>query len=710
MTCFALPAVIGAVAAALMASPASAQLFTDNALNSNWDSARWSTSVGGPFTSAWVSGSDTSFSGQSFVFGRMATNNNGTTTIGNITVADSGTIGFNNTGSQRVAAKSGGATITVGNNGLVIFNTLSVVSGTNNTALTKSGAGAFALTGGAYAGGFTLNDGLVIAQGNQALGTGALTINGGVIGASGNRVFGSSSVSILGDVQLGSTSSIAGSSSTANLTFGSAIALGGPGVRTLTLGNNGLMNLNGLMSGGNGLRFTKVDGATGSFSIGGSGTNSYGGNTEIEGTTVQVSNAYGFSSGSITLSGTSDSQLRINTGLTLANNLVIADSTARKLITNSGSTANLTGSITNNDTTPGGFVLAADAGKTLNVTGTIGGTGGIQLGDAGLAGTVVLGRANTYAGNTTIASGLVQLGNNAAIRNDLDFLGTSTLDLYGFHSSLNSVAGTSGTITSSAPGSTLSIGGDNSTSTLKSAIVDFNGNSSLGVSLVKDGTGTLTLQGAGLQYSGLTTVNDGILDVRASNKFLGAFLVASPGTLTGSATIQGDLTVLGDLDARVGGSSVGTFNAANISIDAASTTTLQVDSATVFSSLNALGSLTYGGSLVLRFDNTSRISDGTEIPLFTAGGVIGNFATIDTDPNGGFYSGLQFTYDPARGNWYSNNPAGDIGQHMIFTPSTGLLAIVPVPEPSTWAMTLASVGFAGWMARRKKLARKRRLA
>jgi hypothetical protein len=35
---------------------------------------------------------------------------------------------------------------------------------------------------------------------------------------------------------------------------------------------------------------------------------------------------------------------------------------------------------------------------------------------------------------------------------------------------------------------------------------------------------------------------------------------------------------------------------------------------------------------------------------------------------------------------------------------------VIVPEPSTWAMTVMSVGFAGWMARRKKLAMKRRMA
>jgi hypothetical protein len=42
---------------------------------------------------------------------------------------------------------------------------------------------------------------------------------------------------------------------------------------------------------------------------------------------------------------------------------------------------------------------------------------------------------------------------------------------------------------------------------------------------------------------------------------------------------------------------------------------------------------------------------------------------------------------------------------MVFHPTSGTLVIVP--EPSTWAMTLASVGFAGWMARRKKLASKK---
>ena len=94
------------------------------------------------------------------------------------------------------------------------------------------------------------------------------------------------------------------------------------------------------------------------------------------------------------------------------------------------------------------------------------------------------------------------------------------------------------------------------------------------------------------------------------------------------------------------------------------------------------------------------------------------FANITTGGTGN-YSGLTFTYQPAvagnPGGWVSQELGQKVGyvgpnadQYLIFQPSTGTLVIVP--EPSTWAMTLASVGFAGWMARRKKLARKRRMA
>ena len=130
----------------------------------------------------------------------------------------------------------------------------------------------------------------------------------------------------------------------------------------------------------------------------------------------------------------------------------------------------------------------------------------------------------------------------------------------------------------------------------------------------------------------------------------------------------------------------------------------------------ARGNLVLDGNLVIRFDNNTMYDSYSYFDLFqgtidfTATGGKG-FAGITTGGTG-LYSGLTFTYYPAGsgnpGGWATPEVAGTPGQYLIFQPSTGTLVIVP--EPSTWAMTLASVGFAGWMARRKKLARKRRMA
>lgn len=704
-----LPAVVGA--AVLMASPAGAQtLYTTSSTTSNWDSARWSTSQSGPFTSNWTPGSATSFDGSAYTFGRFASTTGGTTTIGNITVAANGSIGFNSTASQKLLTTSGGATIDVGTGGLVNFGTLQVgVGGLSTTGFTKNGAGTLALSGGAYTAGFTLNDGLVVAQGNQALGTGALTLTGGAIGASGNRTLTNSSMSITGDTQFGSMSGVAGNSTSANLTFSGStgITLGGSGVRTFTLGNNGITTFNGIISGANGVKFTQASNSlTGYFAIAGSNPNTYGGNTTIDNTTVQLTNANGFSNGSVTLTGDDASQLKIASGLTLANAITIANSAGTKLISNYGSSATLNGgTITNNDTDLGDFIIAADSGKEFTINDVISGAGALQLGTGSLIGTVVLNGANSYSGDTEIFGGTVRLGNNDAIRNALTFSGANaTLDLYGQTVTLDSVAGTNGTITSSASGATLAIGGDNSSTTLNTPIVDYNGDANFGVSLVKIGTGTLTLSGNNLQYSGLTTINGGTIDIQTTQEFLGGFTVNAGGTLKGGATIDGDLTVNGNGRVEaINGSNPASFSAANIVInDPSATTKLQVADATTYSNMNSLGNITYDGNLVIKFDNASTFADLAELNLFTfIGSTSGNFATITTEGTGP-YSGLTFAYNATRGQWYT--PA--VGeQYLAFTPSTGSLVIVP--EPSTWAMTLASVGFAGWMARRRKLARRK---
>src|SRR5262249_28267465 len=56
--------------------------------------------------------------------------------------------------------------------------------------------------------------------------------------------------------------------------------------------------------------------------------------------------------------------------------------------------------------------IAADGGTTLSITGVVSGPGNLTT--AGI-GTVVLGPANTYTGNTTVANGVLNIQNGLAL-------------------------------------------------------------------------------------------------------------------------------------------------------------------------------------------------------------------------------------------------------------------------------------------------------
>ncbi len=405
------------------------------------------------------------------------------------------------------------------------------------------------------------------------------------------------------------------------------------------------------------------------------------------------------------------------------------------------------------DSIKGDILLANASSVTLNqetvgtVSGTITGNGSLTLAGSG---EITLSGVNTYSGGTTVSAGKLigaaGVGIQGDIVNDAEvvFTGSGTYagnmsgaglmtktgagDLlltgsssYAGGTNLNegNLVGTTdslfGTITGSS--GTIVKFSQSGTGTFLGEVVGAGG-------VTKFGTGSVALDGNQF-YTGATLVQAGTL-LLSGDQATSGITVDSGATLGGTGNLTGgsaDLNVNGNL--TPGGLAPGSLEAAGITLGSSALTTLDLvndgsggsgAAGTDYSTVIARGNLVLDGNLVIRFDNNTMYDSYSYFDLFqgtidfAANGGKG-FAGITTGGTG-LYSGLTFTYYPAGsgnpGGWATPEVAGTPGQYLIFQPSTGTLVIVP--EPSTWAMTLASVGFAGWMARRKKLARKRRMA
>jgi fibronectin-binding autotransporter adhesin len=194
----------------------------------------------------------------------------------------------------------------------------------------------------------------------------------------------------------------------------------------------------------------------------------------------------------------------------------------------------------------GGVFDVADA-TTLTSTGVISGSGGLIKNNSG---TLVLSGVNTFSGYTVVNGGTLNLSGTSALAN-------STLTTGGvvFDSSVGSHAFTIGGLSGSANLSlidnggnavALSVGNNNVPTTYSGAL------SGTG-SLVKVGTGTLTLDGAST-YTGKTSVAAGTLTVSSLNSVvggaasssLGAPITSANGTIAiGATTVAGSLNYVG---------------------------------------------------------------------------------------------------------------------------------------------------------------------
>jgi autotransporter-associated beta strand protein len=686
----------------LLASTASAQLFTSTTSTGNWTAARWAAS-GTTYASSWVSGSNTTFSdGLSFTFTRLAAGT-GTATLGNLTTGTGVNIGFTTAGIGQILEFGGAAnrTFTIGQNSVVNFATVTLQnSGANANGLIKEGTGTLVMGGGTYTGGLQLKDGTLIASAQNLFGQGNVDIYGGTKLGYSSATFtpavanSRSSISVRGDFQLGLSGSVGGNNEAANFNFaniGNGLNLTGS-ARTITLGSSGSMTFGQTIRNGS-LTLNRLDSASaGQLVLSGSNTITA---LTLDSVKLAASTSnFALGSGTVTLTGANATTLNITGTRTFSNAFTIADSAGTKTMTGDNNASIISGTITNNDST-GGLVIGA-SGSTVNFrVATISGTGsrGVTYGSSALRGTVTLTGSSNYTGGTTLTAGTLALGNTSALgRGNLAVSG-GTLDLKGNSIAVATLSGSSGgIITSSTTGAVTLTGSSASDATFAGSIQSGSGT----VAFVKQGAGTLTLSGSS-NYSGATTISAGTLLVNGSLTN-SAVTVGSGATVGGSGALGALLTVLSG-GVLSPGNSPGALAAAALDLQAGSTTFMEVIGSGAAAGvagtdydqiqITTSGGLTYGGSLNLAFGNSTKFLNGTVFDLFAFSGVaIGDFSSVFTTGTG-LYAGKNLS--GTGGIWTTT--IGD--QLLSLSKLTGRLTIsgsaVPEIDPAMGASALSLV-------------------
>jgi autotransporter-associated beta strand protein len=628
------------------------------------------------------------------------------TNVGGLAKSGSGTLVLAAANTYSGTTTVSGGTLQIGNGGtagsiagnVALSNTAALVFNRSNDltyagaisgtgSLTKSGAGALTLSGTstlATGAAITINGGALVTLSSNSLNSGAatfaFTIDSGTLANSGTSTsgisnklaslsIGSGGATIRSDARFDSTAVYSGTSATASLTYGTMSG---------TVSNVFMI-------------------------IGGS--NTYAGGTRIEtGVDLVVDNNSAFGTGTLELAGARIRSRQQGTSppRTLANAVTISADT---MFFGGSADPNLT--FTGATTLSGGTrMLQVDS---LITSATSAGQPGVifsnAIGDGGNgygvtktgAGVLALGGANTYTGLTTLSAGTIQLQHQAALQNStlalsgtggvvFDAVVAGNAFALGGLSAASASAGLS-LQNSAANAIALTVGGNNA-STAYAGLLTGAG------SLVKTGSGTLTLGGANT-YAGTTTVAAGSLLVNGNQSAAaGAVLVDALATLGGSGTIGGAVTVNGFLSP---GNSPGVLTVASLDLGGSSTSLFEIDGlvrGTQYDGVNVstIGGTTYGGILSLVFGNGAAFADNTTFDLFQfTGSPSGSFSSVTSS---GFYAG----------SWTNNNDGTfkleQGGQTLTFSQSSG--DIVVVPEPAALALAGIGAGVAGWNLIRRR--------
>ncbi|HHW9168884.1 TPA: fibronectin-binding autotransporter adhesin ShdA [Salmonella enterica] len=549
------------------------------------------------------------------------------------TTIDDGTLTADNADSLGTGAVANNGVLQVGEGELK--NTL---SGTGS--LVKIGTGELTLNGdNDYSGGTTIDDGVLIADNADSLGTGAVANNGvlqvgegeleNTLSGTGSLVkTGTGELTLNGDNDYSGGTTISGGTLTAD----HADSLGSGDIDNSGVLQVGEGELENTLSGSGSL----VKTGTGELTL--SGDNTYSGDTTIADGTLIAANVNALGSGNIDNSGTL--MLDANGAFELAN---VTTHTGATTALAAGSTLNA-GQLTQED----GSTLSIDLGAATDdavITAdsvTLGGT--LNVTGIGSVTDSWTPEAYTYTlidSDSAITSDFDDLTIAGMNREDVDFLTidgkvdetdnthydlTASLSWYADRD--NATTDAHGTFTLSDPDGSFNVA---ATLTDVDDTLD-PGSRWDGKSLTKEGAGTLILSGDN-DYSGGTTINEGTL-VAASTTALGTGLVDNNATLV--LDVDGEVSAAGGITTHSGAT---TQLALGTSLDLGDSALIQQDGSTLNVELNSDsvqplitgGSATLGGDLVVSDASLQARASDAEFQSF-------KLMDMDSDISGDFTS------------------------------------------------------------------------
>ncbi len=558
---------------------ASVAMFWNGGGVASWTASNaWSQNPAGPYNQTWTSGRTAYFNLANNTITGASTNVAGIVALGNVTLSNSGTLGF---------GASGGAIAPIYVASGATFSSTQDFSTAAGTGLIKNGPGVLSSANSNNTGlpaGITLNDGALVWAGVNGFGSGTLTINGGVLSNNNATAKSPNITSIVAnaDFAFGSTALVP--AGTGNLTFAAAVNLGSSATRTITLAQPATYAINGIIS-GSGSNLVLNASAAGTLSLGGAST--YGGNTTING-------------GTLTLT-TGANRLPITTGLTLAN-------TAGAVFNLNGQSqeiASLTGGgAAGGNITLGSATLTVNQSSATTYSGVISGAGGLTK--SGL-GTLSLTGANTYTGATTVNTGSLLVNGSTASGSAVTVAAAATFGGSG------TAAGTVALNGSLAPGSASATVG-----TLNTGAFSFNTASSYRFD-ISNVSGTAGTNWDLLSSSGQITVNS------SSGSPVTIFLTGNPAGFNACTAYSWKI---------MQGSSISSFAANKFTVNTASFTPAFVGSFSLQQTGNGIF-LVYSGASITR---TSAV--GTDAQVRCINTAITNITYSTTGATGATFSGL----------------------------------------------------------------------